>query len=197
VQVVRDLGKLGYRGVESSELHFAGVHVGPGAVLGGVTGEGFGQMMRGLELGRIQVAARAVGVASAAYLDSLRYAQLRESFGRPIWRHQSIGNLLADMATRLTAARLLTLHAADRFDAGGRSDLEAGMAKLFASEACLEITRDALRIHASAGYSTDLDVERYYRDAPLMVIGEGTNEIQRLVISRRLVERGGLPWEGA
>jgi alkylation response protein AidB-like acyl-CoA dehydrogenase len=146
-------------------------------------------MMGGLELGRIQVAARAVGVARAALEDSLRYAQQRETFGQPIWRHQAVGHRLADMATRVDAARLLTVRAAAALDAGQRSDLEAGMAKLFASEACLQVTADAIKVHGGYGFSADFDVERYYRDAPLMVVGEGTNDIQRSVIVRQLVDR--------
>ncbi|CAN5312499.1 acyl-CoA dehydrogenase family protein [soil metagenome] len=191
LRVSADLPKLGYRGVESCELAFTGARVPAEALLGEVEGRGFGQMMRGLELGRIQVAARAVGVARAALEDALRYAQERHSFGVPIWQHQSIGNYLADMATKLSAARLLTLAAAQRLDSGERADLEAGMAKLFASEACLEICVDAMRIHGGYGYSTELDIERYFRDAPLMIVGEGTNEIQRAVITRRLIARGG------
>jgi alkylation response protein AidB-like acyl-CoA dehydrogenase len=189
VEVSRDLPKLGYRGVESCELFFAGSSVPAAALLGGVEGSGFGQFMAGLELGRVQVAARAVGVARAALDDALAYAQQRETFGKPIWEHQSVGNLLADMATKVHAARLLVLDAAAGIDAGRRSDLEAGMAKLFASEACMQVALDAMRIHGAAGYSAELDVERYFRDAPLMIIGEGTNEIQRTVIARRLVER--------
>jgi alkylation response protein AidB-like acyl-CoA dehydrogenase len=161
-------------------------------VLGGVEGRGFAQMMKGLETGRIQVAARALGVGRAAFDDALRYAQQRESFGRPIWRHQSIGNYLADMATKLTAARQLILHAAERFETGRRCDLEAGMAKLFASEAAMQVALDAVRIHGGYGYSTEFDVERYFRDAPLMIVGEGTNEIQRNVIAAQLIARGGL-----
>jgi alkylation response protein AidB-like acyl-CoA dehydrogenase len=149
-------------------------------------------MMRGLEIGRIQVAARALGVARAAFDDALRYAQERESFGKPIWRHQSVGNYLADMATKYTAARQLVLHAAERYDTGERSDLEAGMAKLFASETAMEIALNAMRVHGGYGYSTEFDVERYFRDAPLMIVGEGTNEIQRNVIASQLVARGGL-----
>ncbi len=190
--VSKDLPKLGYKGVESCELVFDGARVPASALLGAEEGRGFGQMMRGLELGRIQVAARATGVARAAFDDALRYAQERESFGRPIWRHQSVGNLLADMATRLTAARQLLLHAARRVESGQRSDLEAGMAKLFCSEAAMEIALSAIRVHGGYGYSTEFDVERYFRDAPLMIVGEGTNEIQRDVIARRLVERGRL-----
>jgi alkylation response protein AidB-like acyl-CoA dehydrogenase len=189
VEVSRDLPKLGYRGVESCELSFAGSRVPASALLGGEEGRGFGQFMAGLELGRVQVAARAVGVARAALDDALAYAQQRETFGKPIWEHQSVGNLLADMATKVHASRLLVLDAAAGIDAGRRSDLEAGMAKLFASEACMQVALDAMRIHGAAGYSAELDVERYFRDAPLMIIGEGTNEIQRSVIARRLVER--------
>jgi alkylation response protein AidB-like acyl-CoA dehydrogenase len=184
--VSKELSKLGYRGVESCELVFDGVMVADSAVLGGGPGSGFTQMMRGLEWGRIQVASRAVGVAQAAYDDALLYACERETFGRPIWQHQSIGNYLADMATALHASRLLVADAADRLDAGERSDLQSSMAKLFASEACMDIVQKAMRIHGGYGYSTEFDIERYYRDAPLMVIGEGTNEVLRGVIARRL-----------
>jgi alkylation response protein AidB-like acyl-CoA dehydrogenase len=149
-------------------------------------------MMKGLEIGRIQVAARAVGVGRAAFEDSLRYAQERESFGQPIWQHQSVGNYLADMATRVRASRLLVLDAAQRMDQGVRCDLEAGMAKLFASESAMTNALDALRIHGGYGYSTEFDIERYFRDAPLMIVGEGTNEIQRNVIVKQLIRRGGL-----
>jgi len=187
--VSRDLPKLGYKGVESCELAFDDYRVPAGALLGGAEGKGFGQMMRGLEIGRIQVAARAVGVGQAALEDSLRYAQERESFGRPIWEHQSVGNLLADMATSLAAARQLVLQAARVYDSGSRADLEAGMAKLFASETAMKIALDAVRVHGGYGYSTEFDVERYFRDAPLMIVGEGTNEIQRTVIARQLVAR--------
>ena len=162
------------------------------AILGGRPGEGFSQMMKGLETGRIQVAARALGVATAALEDALAYAQQRESFGQPIWKHQSVGNYLADMATKLTAARQLTRYAAERYDSGERCDMEAGMAKLFASEVAMEIALNAVRIHGGYGYSTEYDVERYFRDAPLMIVGEGTNEIQRNVIARQLVARGGI-----
>jgi len=189
LSVSRDLGKLGYKGVESCELVFEDMRVPAASVLGDEPGRGFAQMMRGLEVGRLQVAGRALGVARAALEDSLRYAQERETFGVPIWKHQSIGNYLADMATHLTAARQLTLHAARRYDAGERADLEAGMAKLFASETAMEIALNAMRIHGGYGYSTEFDVERYFRDAPLMIVGEGTNEIQRNVIARQLVRR--------
>jgi alkylation response protein AidB-like acyl-CoA dehydrogenase len=192
--VISDLPKLGYKGIEACELRFDDARVPAEALLGDEEGLGFTQMMRGLEIGRIQVAARATGVARAAFEDSLRYAQQRETFGQPIWRHESVGNLLADMATKLSAARQLLLHAAERFDSGQRSDLEAGMAKLFCSEAAMEIALSAIRVHGGNGYSTEFDVERYFRDAPLMIVGEGTNEIQKNVIVRQLIERGGLSY---
>ncbi|NKQ55500.1 acyl-CoA dehydrogenase [Amycolatopsis sp. K13G38] len=187
--VSRDLPKLGYKGVESCELSFVDFQVPATALLGDEEGRGFAQMMRGLEIGRIQVACRALGVGRAALEDALRYAQERESFGQPIWQHQSIGNYLADMATKLEAARQLVLFAARKYDSGERADLEAGMAKLFASETAMEVALDAVRIHGGYGYSTEFDVERYFRDAPLMIVGEGTNEIQRNVIARALVKR--------
>ncbi|HEX2704421.1 MAG TPA: acyl-CoA dehydrogenase family protein [Candidatus Lustribacter sp.] len=187
-----DLPKLGYKGVETCELSFDNAQVPGTAVLGGVEGKGFAQMMKGLEVGRLQVAARATGVGRAAFDDALSYAQERHSFGKPIWRHQSVGNYLADMATKLSAARQLLLYAADRLDSGERCDMEAGMAKLFASETAMEIALNAMRVHGGYGYSTEFDIERYYRDAPLMIVGEGTNEIQRNVIVSQLVARGGL-----
>ncbi|MET7329769.1 acyl-CoA dehydrogenase family protein [Nonomuraea sp. NPDC005650] len=190
--VSRDLPKLGYKGVESCELVFDGFRAPRTALLGAEEGHGFAQMMKGLEVGRIQVAARALGVGRAAFDDSLRYAQERESFGKPIWKHQAVGNHLADMATELTAARQLILHAAERYESGARCDMEAGMAKLFASEAAMKAALNAVRIHGGYGYSTEFDVERYFRDAPLMIVGEGTNEIQRNVIAAQLVKRGGL-----
>jgi alkylation response protein AidB-like acyl-CoA dehydrogenase len=190
--VSRDLPKLGYKGVESCELSFDNYRVAASAILGGQAGQGFSQMMKGLETGRIQVAARALGVAAAALDDALAYAQQRESFGQPIWKHQAIGNYLADMATKLTAARQLTSYAAERYDSGQRADMEAGMAKLFASEVAMEIALNAVRIHGGYGYSTEYDVERYFRDAPLMIVGEGTNEIQRNVIAAQLIARGGI-----
>ncbi|MDT7640427.1 MAG: hypothetical protein QOC83_4715 [Pseudonocardiales bacterium] len=190
--VSRDLPKLGYKGVESCELSFDDYRTPASSVLGGVEGRGFAHMMKGLETGRIQVASRALGVGRAAFDDALRYAQERESFGKPIWQHQSIGNYLADMATKWTAARELILLAAEKFDAGERVDMEAGMAKLLASEVAMEIALNAVRIHGGYGYSTEFDVERYFRDAPLMIVGEGTNEIQRNVIAAQLVKRGGL-----
>jgi butyryl-CoA dehydrogenase len=190
LEISRDLPKLGYKGVESCELSFDGYRAGTDALLGGVEGHGFAQMMTGLETGRIQVAARALGVGRAALEDALEYAKVRESFGKPIWKHQSVGNMLAEMATKLTAARQLTLLAAERADSGQRCDMEAGMAKLFASETAMQIALDAVRVHGGYGYSTEYSVERYYRDAPLMIVGEGTNEIQRNVIAAQLVERG-------
>ncbi|GEL17107.1 acyl-CoA dehydrogenase family protein [Pseudonocardia asaccharolytica] len=190
--ISKDLSKLGYKGVESCELTFDDYRVPTTCLLGGVEGRGFGQMMKGLETGRIQVAARALGVGQAALDDALRYAQQREAFGKPIWRHQSISNYLADMATTLTAARQLTLHAARRYDTGRRADMEAGMAKLFASESAMTIALNAIRIHGGYGYSCEFDVERYFRDAPLMIVGEGTNEIQRNIITDQLIKRGGI-----
>ncbi len=188
-EVSRDLPKLGYKGVESCELSFSGYRAPQSALLGKEEGRGFAQMMRGLEIGRIQVASRALGVGSAALEDAIRYSQQRESFGKQIWEHQSIGNYLADMATSLTAARQLVMYAARRYDSGERADMEAGMAKLFASETAMKIALDAVRIHGGYGYSTEFDVERYFRDAPLMIVGEGTNEIQKNVIARELIRR--------
>ncbi len=186
------LSKLGYKGVETCELVFKDHQAPEDAVLGGKEGRGFAQMMRGLELGRIQVAGRAIGVGTAAFQAALEYAKDRTSFGKAIWRHQAVGHQLSDMATDLTAARLLLLEAAHQFDTDKRSDLTAGMAKLAASEACMRIALQAMRIHGGSGYSTEYDVERYFRDAPLMIVGEGTNEIQREVIVNQLVRRGDL-----
>jgi isovaleryl-CoA dehydrogenase len=188
-EISRDLPKLGYKGVESCELSFVDFRTPTSSLLGEQEGHGFAQMMRGLEIGRIQVACRALGVGRAALEDSLAYSQTRETFGKPIWQHQSVGNYLADMATSLTAARQLVMYAARRYESGQRADLEAGMAKLFASETAMKIALDAVRIHGGYGYSTEFDVERYFRDAPLMIVGEGTNEIQRNVIARQLVKR--------
>lgn len=192
--ISRDMPKLGYKGVESCELSFDDFRTPVSSLLGGTEGHGFAQMMRGLEIGRIQVASRALGVGQAALDDALQYAQERETFGSPIWQHQSIGNYLADMATKLTATRKLTHHAAERYDGEDRSDLEAGMAKLHASETAMEIALNAMRIHGGYGYSTEFDVERYFRDAPLMIVGEGTNEIQHDVIAKQLVKRGGIDY---
>lgn len=190
--ISKDLPKLGYKGVESCEISFDNYRTAASQILGGEPGNGFAQFMKGLEVGRIQVAARSLGVAAAALEDSLKYAQERETFGKPIWKHQSIGNYLADMATKLTAARQLVFFAAAKYEGGERCDLEAGMAKLFASEVAQEISLNAIRIHGGYGYSTEYNVERYYRDAPLMIVGEGTNEIQRNVIAAQLVARGSL-----
>ncbi|MCH8038239.1 MAG: acyl-CoA dehydrogenase family protein [Proteobacteria bacterium] len=184
----RKLDKLGYRGIDTAELQFDGVRV-PAANLIGEEGRGLQQILNGLELGRINVAARGVGLARVCLEESLAYAQTRKTFGKPICEHQTIQIKLADMATRVEAARLLVDRAAQAYDAGRRCDLEAGMAKLFASEICAEVTLDAMRIHGGYGYIKEFDVERYYRDAPLMIIGEGTNEIQRLIIARRLLEK--------
>jgi alkylation response protein AidB-like acyl-CoA dehydrogenase len=187
--VVRDIPKLGFRGIDTCEITFDDLRVPAANLLGGVEGQGFGHVMAGLELGRINVAARAVGVGRAALEAATQYAQQRRSFGKPIAEHQAIQLKLADMATQLQAAHLLVMHAAALKDRGARVDFEAGMAKLFASEACLTVSTDAMRIHGGYGYTKDLPIERYFRDAPLMIIGEGTNEIQRVVIARNLVKR--------
>jgi alkylation response protein AidB-like acyl-CoA dehydrogenase len=183
------LRKLGYKGVESCTISFDDYRTPVSSLLGGAAGEGFVQMMRGLEVGRIQIAARAVGVAKAAFDEALSYAQTRSSFGKPIWKHQSIAHYLANMATAVEAARSLLMVAADTYDSGKRCDLEAGMAKLFASEMCKDVVFDAMRIFGAYGYSPEYNAERYYRDAPLMVIGEGTNEIQRNIIAQELIKR--------
>jgi len=189
LEISPKIPKLGYRGIEACTVSFDDMRVPAEAVLGGDPDHGWVRMMRGLELGRIQVAARALGVGQAALEAAVAYAQVRESFGKPIWQHQSVGNLIADMATKMRAARLLTLDAAERLDAGERCDLEAGMAKLFASETAMQVAVDAMRVHGGYGYSRELDVERYFRDAPLMVLGEGTNEIQRNVIAAQIIAR--------
>ena len=188
-RVGRDLDKLGYRGLDTCELIFEEYRVPAENLIGGVEGRGFSQVMSGLETGRVNVAARAVGVAQAAFEASIRYAQQRHTFGVPIAQHQAIQVKLADMATNIQAARLLTYDAAARKDRGERVDLESGMAKLFASEVCQEVTLEAMRIHGGYGYIKESPVERYYRDAPLMIIGEGTNEVLRLVIARQLLLR--------
>ena len=187
--VGRHIDKLGYRGLDTAELLFKDCRVGEENLVGGVEGRGFGQVMSGLESGRINVAARAVGVAEAAFRAAVSYAQRRRTFGSPIAQHQAIQVMLADMGTKIEAARLLTMNAARLKDEGKRVDLEAGMAKLFASEICGQVTLDAMRIHGGYGYTKELPVERYYRDAPLMIIGEGTNEMQKLIIARRLLEK--------
>lgn len=186
--VSRDHDKLGYKGIETSEISLDDRRVAADALVGGVEGTGFAQVMAGLELGRVNVAARAVGVARAAYEAALSYAQQRETFGRPIAQHQTVQNMLADMATNLRAARLLTRDAAEALDRGERADLGAGMAKLFASETAAQNSLSAMRIHGGFGFTKEFAVERYYRDAPLMLIGEGTSEIQRLVIARNLLK---------
>ena len=190
LSVGRHLDKLGYRGIESCELVFENCRVGADNLVGESEGQGFRQVMGALETGRINVAARAVGVATAAFEAAVRYAQQRRTFGVPIAEHQAIQLKLADMATKVQAARLLTYDAAAKKDSGEeRIDLEAGMAKLFASEVCGEVALEAMRIHGGYGFIKDYPVERYYRDAPLMMIGEGTNEIQKLVIARRLLQK--------
>jgi alkylation response protein AidB-like acyl-CoA dehydrogenase len=188
-RVVRKLDKLGYRGIDTAELLFERCRVPAANLIGETEGHGLQQVLNGLELGRINVAARGAGLARACLEESLRYAQQRRTFGKPIAEHQAIQLKLADMATRVEAARLLVEHAARAFDAGGRSDLEAGMAKLFATEAALENSLEAMRIHGAYGYSKEFNLERYYRDAPLLAIGEGTNELQRIIIARELVKR--------
>lgn len=189
LQASRTFDKLGYKGVETAELVFDAVRVPAADLLGGREGEGFKHAMSGLEVGRINVGARAVGVAQAAFNDAIRYAQQRVTFGKPIAQHQAIQIKLADMATKIEAARLLVQKAAQKKDQGERSDLEAGMAKLFASEMCQEVTLDAMRVFGGFGYTREFNVERYYRDAPLMLVGEGTSEIQRLVIARQLLQK--------
>ncbi len=188
ISVSKHVGKLGYKGVETVEMAYADHRI-PAANLIGEAGRGLPQILGVLEIGRINIAARGVGVARAAFDAALLYAQQRTTFGKPIGEHQAIQLKIADMATRLEAARLLTRNAAERRAAGLRCDVEAGMAKLFASETALELATEAMRIHGGVGYTTEFPVERYYRDAPLLVIGEGTNEIQRLVIARGILAR--------
>jgi alkylation response protein AidB-like acyl-CoA dehydrogenase len=187
--VARKLDKLGYRGIDTCELSFDDYRVSKSMLIGGAEGRGLQQILSGLELGRINVAARGVGVADAALKLGLAYAQVRKTFGKPICEHQAIQIKLADMATRVHAARALTQQAAEAFDSGRRCDMEAGIAKLFATEAAMENSLESMRIHGAYGYSKEFDVERLYRDAPLLLIGEGTNELQRIIISRQLVAR--------
>jgi len=187
--VSRKLEKLGYKGIDTCALSFADFRVPAANLVGEVEGQGFKQVMRGLELGRINVAARGVGVADAALREAVDYARTRHTFGKPICEHQAIQLKLGDMATRLEAARLLTFSAADAYDRGERCDMEAGMAKLFATEAAMENSAEALRIFGGYGYSTEYNVERLYRDAPLLALGEGTNELQRIIIARQLMAR--------
>jgi alkylation response protein AidB-like acyl-CoA dehydrogenase len=185
----RKLEKLGYKGIDSAELFFDDFSIASDNLIGGEEGHGFHHTMGGLELGRINVAARGVGVANAALKAATSYAQTRETFGKPIGQHQAIQTKLGDMATRCQAARLLVEDAARTYDRGERCDMEAGMAKLFASEAAMENASECMRIHGAYGYSKELHVERYYRDAPLMCIGEGTNEMQRIIIAKQLMQR--------
>ena len=189
VSIGRDIEKLGYKSVETCEVSFEDARVPRTHLVGGAEGQGFQHVMSALEVGRINVAARAVGVAQAAFDDAIRYAQQRTAFGKPICEHQAVQLRLADMATSVEAARLLTRRAAELKDRGQRVDVEAGMAKLFASEACQRVSLDAMRVLGGYGYTREFRVERYYRDAPLMLIGEGTSDIQRLVIARGLVQR--------
>ena len=188
-EVSRKLPKLGYKGIDTCELTFTDFRVPVSRLIGGVEGRGFKQILKGLELGRINVAARGVGIAQAALDESVSYSQQRKTFGKPICEHQAIALKLGEMATRVHAARLLTDAAARAFDRGERCDMEAGMAKYFATEAGLENATEAMRIHGAYGYSKEFNVERLYRDAPLLVIGEGTNEMQRLIIAKQLIER--------
>jgi alkylation response protein AidB-like acyl-CoA dehydrogenase len=188
-KAAKKIRKLGYKSIDSAELVFEDFRVPADNLIGGAEGRGFQQAVGGLELGRINVAARGAGIAAGALRDALRYAQQRETFGKPIAQHQAIQLKLADMATRVEAARLLIEQAARKYDTGERCDLESSMAKLFASEAGVENSLEAMRIFGGYSYSTDFDVERYYRDAPLMCIGEGTNEMQRIIIARQLIER--------
>ena len=185
--VARKLKKLGYKGIDTGEVQFENVRVSSSNLIGEFEGNGLKQILAGLELGRINVAARGVGVSRAALEDSILYSKTRKTFGKPICEHQSIQIKLAEMATRLEASRLLTLQAAEAYDSGNRSDLQAGMAKLFATETALFNATEAMRIHGGFGYSPEYNVERYYRDAPLLAIGEGTNELQKLIIAKQLV----------
>jgi butyryl-CoA dehydrogenase len=194
LEISKPLAKLGYKGVESVAFSFDGFRTPASSVLGGLAGEnaGFYQFMGGIELGRVNIAARAVGIATRAFEEAIRYAQQREAFGKPIAQHQAVQLKLAQMATKIEAARLLTLQAAERKSAGERADLEAGMAKLFATETAEEVALEAMRIHGGYGYSQEFVVERIYRDAPVLILGEGSNEIQQLVIARRLLEQHAL-----
>jgi alkylation response protein AidB-like acyl-CoA dehydrogenase len=187
--VSRKLDKLGYKGIDTCELAFDDYKVPADCLVGGVEGRGLQQILNGLELGRINVAARGVGVADAALKEAVAYSQVRKTFGKPICEHQAIALKLGEMATRLEAARLLTYRAAEAYDRGERCDMEAGMAKLFATEAAMENSLEAMRIHGAYGYSKEFNIERLYRDAPLLIIGEGTNEMQRIIIAKQLIER--------
>ncbi len=189
ITISRDIDKIGYKGVDTVEMVFEDYRVPAENLLGGAEGHGMQHVLSGLEVGRINIASRAVGVARAAFEHAIRYAQQRETFGKPICEHQAIQLRLADMATKIEAARLLVRQAAHKKDSGERCDLEAGMAKLFASETCAEVSLDAMRVLGGYGYTQEFPVERFYRDAPLMIIGEGTNEIQRTVIARQLLKK--------
>ena len=189
LRIGRKLEKLGYRGVDTAEIVFEDCRVPANNLIGGDEGRGLQQILSGLELGRINVAARGVGVARACLEEAVAYAQQRKTFGKPICEHQAIQVKLADMATRVEAARLLVEEAARAYDSGRRCDMEAGMAKLFATEAALTNSLEAMRIHGAYGYSKEFNIERYYRDAPLLAIGEGTNELQRIIIARQLIKR--------
>jgi alkylation response protein AidB-like acyl-CoA dehydrogenase len=189
--VGRDLGKLGYKGTETCEVHFEAARVPAANLLGGTEGRGFKQVVSALEIGRLNIAGRSVGVAQAALDAALRYSRERHAFGQPIGEFQAVQLKLADMATRIRAARLLTWWAATRKDRGERTDAETAMAKLFASEVALEAALESMRIHGGYGYSTEFEVERLYRDAPLMAIGEGTNDIMRILIARALARDSG------
>lgn len=188
-EVVRKLEKLGYRGIDTCELVFNDYKVPVNRLIGGVEGVGLKQVLSGLELGRINVAARGLGVAQAALTESVNYSQVRKTFGKPICEHQAIQLMLGEMATRVEASRLLINSAAEAYDEGRRCDMEAGMAKYFATEAGLRNATDAMRIHGGYGYSKEYPIERLYRDAPLLTIGEGTNELQRIIIAKQLIER--------
>lgn len=189
ITVPPNLEKMGYKGVETTELVFEKHRVGANTLLGGEEGHGFQQVLDGIEVGRVNVSARAVGVATRAFEEAIEYAQVREAFGKTISKHQAIQFMLADMGTKLQASRLMLLAAAKAKVAGKRADLEAGMTKLYCAEACHQIVTDALRIHGGYGYSKEYTIERLYRDAPFLLIGEGTSEIQKLVIGRGLLER--------
>ena len=187
--VSRKLQKLGYRGIDTCELRFDDYRVPAERLIGGVEGRGLQQVLSGLELGRINVAARGLGVATASLHDAVAYAQQRKTFGKPICEHQAIQLKLGEMATRVEAAKLLVQSAARAYDRGERCDMEAGMAKYYATEAAMDNALECMRIHGAYGYSPEFDVERYYRDAPLLLIGEGTNEMQRIIIARQVVQR--------
>lgn len=188
-QVSRKLEKIGYKGIDSGELVFTDCRIPAENLIGEEEGRGLNQILAGLELGRINVAARGVGIARACLDESVAYSQVRKTFGKPICEHQSIQIKLAEMATRLEASRLLVEAAAKAYDEGRRCDMEAGMAKLFATETAIHNSLEAMRLHGAYGYSKEFNIERYYRDAPLLAIGEGTNELQRIIIAKQLIER--------